>query len=93
MDEGTAIAKGGRSQWCHSLASTSGPGLSPNQGPQFIGEELGVQGVPGSLASLSHRVALLGRLDHHPQSHAGREAPLVLRFLGEAGSEGTEGPL
>ena len=45
MDEGTAIAKGGCSQWCHNLASTSGPGLSPNQGPRCIGEELEVQGA------------------------------------------------
>ena len=49
MEEGMqgtkAVAKDSCSSWCHDPASTPGPGLSPREGPQWVGEELGLPDV------------------------------------------------
>lgn len=85
------IAKDSCSSWYHDPASTPGPGLSPCEGPQWLGEELGLLDV-GLRAWVPAPTG-------HPLGKAGPSPLFPCKERGPAGGRvprsqvrGTEGP-
>lgn len=95
MEEGVqgtkAIAKDSCSSWCYDPASTPGPGLSPREGPQWVGEELGLPDVglrAWVLAPTRHPLGKAGLSPLFPCKERGPARGRVPRNQ----VRGTEGP-